>query len=322
MTSKSDNPYETDVQVSQYCDFHYGPPTPIREVEPFPVVIARICEAVVRNSQFWDKQANAPKNGPLRSFDLGCAVGRSTLELAKTFDQVVGADYSNRFVETGAEVAKNKKVKFSALLEGSIFSHHEVILGQGNVPLTGADGQSLIKDIFGGIPATEAMDSKAVEKLTERITFMQQDACNLTTEPELYNFHCVLAANLIDRLYEPQLFLNSIHERIVPGGFLVLLSPYTWLPEYTPIEHWVGGKSSNGEVTMTKDGLKQVLSKNFELVEITPINPDFEDLNTPTSVEPKDKKTITSFHVPFVIRETHRKYQHSFSECTIWRRLE
>ncbi|ORY04178.1 hypothetical protein K493DRAFT_311473 [Basidiobolus meristosporus CBS 931.73] len=320
MASRSDNPYETDVQVSQYCDFHYGPPTPIREVEPFPVVIARICEAVIRRSDFWDKQSNTSKVGPLRAFDLGCAVGRSTLELAKTFDQVVGADYSYRFVETGSEIAKSGKVNFSALVEGSIFTQHEVTLGDKQVPLTGEDGQTLTKSIFGSIPSTEPMGPEDIKKLTDRVSFMQQDACKLTTEKELYGFHCVLAANLIDRLYEPQLFLNSIQERIVPGGYLVLLSPYTWLPEYTPVEHWVGGKTVNGQAVMTKNGLKDILSQYFELVELSPVDSSFEDLNTSTCLESRETNTITSFHVPFVIRETHRKYQHSFSECTIWRK--
>ena len=90
-------------------------------------------------------------------------------------------------------------------------------------------------------------------------------------------------------------FLGTIHERIVAGGFLVLLSPYTWLPEYTPKEAWIGGKKVDGENVTTRDGLEIALYPWFDLYK-----------------EP--------FHVPMVIRETERKHQHTFSECTIWRK--
>ena len=47
-------------------------------------------------------------------------------------------------------------------------------------------------------------------------------ACNL---PEKFSgYDLVLAANLIDRLYSPRLFLATIHERLNPGGLLVITS--------------------------------------------------------------------------------------------------
>lgn len=51
-----------------------------------------------------------------------------------------------------------------------------------------------------------------------------------------------MGANLIDRLYFPEAFLKDIANFIVPNGFLVLFSPYTWLQDYTPKESWIGGK--------------------------------------------------------------------------------
>lgn len=57
----------------------------------------------------------------------------------------------------------------------------------------------------------------------------------------------MLAANLIDRLYSPRKFLTTIHERMNPGGLLVITSPYTWLEEYTKKRSgWVDtGKRAN-----------------------------------------------------------------------------
>lgn len=51
----------------------------------------------------------------------------------------------------------------------------------------------------------------------------------------------VFAANLIDRLVNPEEFLKEIGNRILPNGFLVLFSPYTWLADFTPKNKWIGG---------------------------------------------------------------------------------
>ncbi|MDN6298254.1 MAG: 5-histidylcysteine sulfoxide synthase [Halomonas sp.] len=124
-------------------------------------------------------------------------------------------------------------------------------------------------------------------------TFMQGDACNL--KPRLTGYDLVFAANLIDRLYEPAKFLDNIHARINPGGLLMIASPYTWLEAHTPRENWLGGFKKSAENYTTLDGLKDHLGEHFEL------------LDPPVQV-------------PFVIRETRHKFQHTLSEVTVWRR--
>ena len=119
------------------------------------------------------------------------------------------------------------------------------------------------------------------------------DACNL--KPIFTGYDLILAANLIDRLYDPALFLASIHQRLNPGGLLVIASPYTWLEEHTKREAWIGGFKKDGENFTTLDGLKALLAPHFHLLR-----------------EPQA--------VPFVIRETKRKFQHTLSEVTLWER--
>ncbi|WOG29703.1 5-histidylcysteine sulfoxide synthase [Endozoicomonas sp. 8E] len=126
-----------------------------------------------------------------------------------------------------------------------------------------------------------------------RVLFTQGDACNLKTKYN--NYDLVFAGNLIDRLNDPYKFLSSVHERIRPEGLLVLTSPYTWLEEYTSKDKWLGGIRENGEALTTYDGLKRVLGQHFE--EIKP---------------PRD--------IPFVIRETARKHQHTIAQATFWRK--
>jgi len=126
-----------------------------------------------------------------------------------------------------------------------------------------------------------------------RVHFSQGDACNLN--PKYSGYDLVLAANLLDRLREPRRFLETITSRIKPGGILLLASPYTWLEEFTPKANWLGGVRENGEALTSYAALKRLLCASFEEV-----------------AAPQD--------LPFVIRETARKYQYVQSQVTIWRR--
>ena len=132
-----------------------------------------------------------------------------------------------------------------------------------------------------------------LDQAMEHINFMQQDACNMKAIFSGYDL--VLAANLIDRLSQPARFLNDIAPRIRAGGHLVIASPYTWLVEFTPKENWLGGFKRDGEPVSTLDGLHMHLDAHFTL-------------------------TAPPVKLPFVIRETMHKHQHSLSEVTIWKK--
>ena len=137
------------------------------------------------------------------------------------------------------------------------------------------------------------LDTLGLSDTVNKVEFWQGDACNLK---EIHtNFDLILAANLIDRLYSPRRFLELISERLNQGGLMVLASPYTWLEEYTKKSEWIGGYKKDGESFTTFDGLKEILEANFSLVE------------GPRAV-------------PLTIRETARKYQHTLSEVTVWKR--
>ncbi len=123
--------------------------------------------------------------------------------------------------------------------------------------------------------------------------FFQGDALNL--KPQFTDYDLILAANLIDRLADPARFLETIHERLRDGGLLVLASPYTWLAEFTDRQKWLGGYRKDGEPYTTLDGLHDALKDHFTL-------------------------TAPPWDVEFVIRETSRKFQHSLSQMTVWRK--
>jgi 5-histidylcysteine sulfoxide synthase/putative 4-mercaptohistidine N1-methyltranferase len=198
-----------------------------------------------------------------RALDLGSSVGRSTFELARYYDHVDGIDFSARFIQHALQLKENGRVRFTIPTEGDLVEYKEVALAD-----------------FG------------YETISEKTDFIQGDACNL--KPRFRDYDLIFCGNLIDRLYDPALFLNSIGERVVPGGLLVLTSPYTWLEEYTNKDKWLGGLKVRGENQSTLEGLREALKDRFEWIEAR--------------------------DVEFVIRETGRKFQHTVAQMTVWRK--
>ncbi len=196
------------------------------------------------------------------ALDLGCATGRASFELARHFGHVTGIDFSARFIGVGTQLIEQGCVRYTLVDEGELLSYKECTLAE-----------------------------NGLAEVAGKVEFFQGDACNL--KPAFTGYDLILAANLIDRLYSPARFLDSVHERLNPGGLLLIASPYTWLEEHTRRDEWIGGFKKDGENLTTLDGLKALLGKHFRLVD-----------------GPRE--------VPFVIRETKRKFQHTLSEVTIW----
>ncbi len=244
------NIYETDDLISQYLEFHYG--DSYFNVPNFPV--ACITHAV----NLLDTQKTQ------RALDIGCAVGRSSYELARTFDHVDAVDFSTRFIRNALRLREHGQIRYMIPVEGEItdlkeFKREDLELGE----------------------------------RVHNIDFTQGDASNLRSKYTDYDL--VFAGNLIDRLSDPEAFLKDIQTRLRVGGLLILTSPYTWLEEYTEKSKWLGGIKENGKNLMTYEGIKQILLNSFDEV-----------------CEPID--------VPFVIRETARKHQHTIAQLTAWKK--
>ncbi len=247
---KSFDVYETDAQVSQYCEFHYG--DECFGVPNFPKAIAQLAlEAMAGHAT-------------RRALDIGCSVGRAAFELARTFGHVDALDFSARFIQAGTLLQETGRLRYERTEEGDLVSFKERTLAD----------MGLAGDF-------------------SNICFMQQDATNM--KPEFTGYDLVVAANLIDRLHSPARFLRDIAGRIDAGGVLLIASPYTWLEAFTKKENWLGGFKRDGEPVTTLNGLHAELDTAFTLA------------GPPVKV-------------PFVIRETANKHQHTLSEVTIWRK--
>ncbi|MFC4260704.1 putative 4-mercaptohistidine N1-methyltransferase [Marinobacter lacisalsi] len=244
------NVYETDELLGQYLAFHYGDSH--FGVGNYPARCASACLEVMAGR---DKK---------RALDLGCAVGRTSFELARAFEEVVALDLSERFIGAANTLKTQGEIEYFLRDQGEL-------------------GETSVASLAGHNLATHA----------DRVHFAVEDACNL--RPDHRGYDLVFAGNLIDRLEDPGRFLASVHHLLNENGVLVISSPYTLLEEFTPRSKWIGGFQRHGEPFRVLDGMKEILTPHFDLMR-----------------EPMD--------VPFVIRETSRKYQHTIAELTAWQR--
>lgn len=193
--------YDSKRAVHEYLLAHYGKSHEIMPYEfnekgalNFTERLAKLCSTHALGNE--------------RVLDLGCAVGGSSFHLTKSFQEVIGMDFSNHFIEA-AKIMKDKgKMDYEILKQGQIYTN-----------------------TIAEIP-NDSDKSK--------VSFEVGDACNL--RPTLGQFDAILCSNLLCRLPYPRKFLNSINNFLKPTGVLILISPYSWLEEYTPSSEWVGAK--------------------------------------------------------------------------------
>ncbi len=215
LTKKGDK-YDTNEVVNQYLLFHYGADeeqrdTAISSAAGHPNTVNLIDRTVELMNQFAPKFDNA--------LDLGCAVGRSSFELARNFSQVVALDYSDAFIDVANELKRDGEMDYNRWETGSHFTR-----------LT-------------------ASVSKQID--CDRVSFIQGDAANLdalnlfkTTAP----FDAILLSNLLCRLSDPSHCLRQFVDSdkyLQSGGILVIASPNSWMEMYTDPENYLDGADSD-----------------------------------------------------------------------------
>ncbi|WP_347838036.1 5-histidylcysteine sulfoxide synthase [uncultured Draconibacterium sp.] len=212
--------YETDQEVTQSCEFNYG--QTIAGFENFPKQIAEICK----------KYAGTKADKKL--LDLNCDTGRTVFELATSFQEITGIDFSARFIRMPIQMQEQGFIRYITKDEGELLFYRDVQL----------------KDL--GLAKTD------------NLQFMQADANNLKT---IYSgYDVILAVNLLEELYAPDRLLSTIHERLNTNGILILGTTYDWESNSVKREHWPGGFKKDGEPLTSFEGISTLLEPNFELV--------------------------------------------------------
>ncbi|MEM5570806.1 5-histidylcysteine sulfoxide synthase [Aliarcobacter butzleri] len=181
-TQLNNNFYESDESISSYCDLYYGKDNLYTNY----VDLLRPYLKDLKNS---------------KALDLGCCVGRTSFELAKIYDEVLGIDFSANYINIGVKLKLYDFVNYKIKKEDKTFEERAISL----------------KDFD-------------LEKVKDKVSFMQGDACNLK---EIYkDFDLIFYSSLIDKLYYPKKFLEDVSRRINKNGFFVFLSSHNWFNEY------------------------------------------------------------------------------------------
>lgn len=271
--SGSGNVYETDDSLHMYLGLHY-PSSGITEGVP-PILPHD--QSPVHGTHFPQRVANLltslnPKRTTNKVLDMGCSVGGSSFELAKTFDTVDAFDFSESFVNAAKGMQAREKMEFTVPIEAELFETVEATLEPGVTP-----------------------------EVASRVNFFVGDACKIEDLPPVKggagNYDGVVMSNLLCRLPDPVACLNGLKDVVNPEGIVVMVTPFSWLTEFTPRGKWLGGflDPVTNEEIRSKDELQSIMEAN-------------------------GFSKIHEEQMPLVIREHARKYQYIVSEATAWKK--
>ncbi|CAF3870011.1 unnamed protein product [Rotaria sp. Silwood1] len=241
--------YETQEMLDTYLLLHWG-----EEHQRFDPLLAahitfpRVAELPIACAELVKRFAV----GKDRAMDLGCAVGRTAFELVTTFNEVVGIDNSQKFIDVARHLQQYGTLEYNRKDQGM---------------------QTTV---------LTAMVDSSIDR--HRIRFEVGDACSLPLY--LKDFDAVVLANVLCRLPKPSICLERMQGNnglVMAGGILVMTTPFSWLPQYTPSNHWLNSVKDIGNILT-----------EFDL--------------------------IYQEEIPFMIREHRRKFEYIITLATVWKR--
>ena len=272
------NKYETDDSLHMYLGLHY-PSSGI--VEGVPPILPHDL-APVHGTHFPQRVADLlksldPKRTTNKALDMGCAVGGSSFELAKSFDHVDAFDFSNNFIRAAKGMQAGEKMEFTIPIEAELSETVEAVLEPGVTP-----------------------------EIAQKVNFFVGDACRIeeleciragNLDGTETTYDGVVMANLLCRLPDPVACLNGLSGIMNQGGIVVMVTPFSWLTEYTPRGRWLGGflDPVTNEEIRSKDEVQRIMEGN-------------------------GFSKIHEEQMPVVIREHARKYEYIVSEATAWKK--
>ena len=150
--------------------------------------------------------------GPV--IDMGCAVGRTTFELARACDEIVlGVDLNFGMLKTAATILEKGYVSYPRRHGGIAFDRRS-------------------------FPA-------AFEKAAKcRFLGMRRDGSSFFRR---ILFPRRVSLNVLDCVWSPYDHLKELGRILMPGGNVLVSTPYDWTAHATPVEAWLGGHSQRSE---------------------------------------------------------------------------
>jgi SAM-dependent methyltransferase len=193
------SPFDVHRQhLSIYAADHYGDLDP-EASQPWPgSALSLLARGLDRAGEL----------SPAPAIDLGCAVGRTTFELAaRTEGLVLGVDLSFPMLRLASSALRQGRVRYPRRRVGLVYDRRDFA-----VRLPGA----------------------------ERVDFWACDAANPPFPSA--TFGTAVALNLLDCVPAPRALLEALARLLSPGGTAILSTPYDWSPQATPPTAWLGGQ--------------------------------------------------------------------------------
>lgn len=205
--------------LSSYSWDHYGDLDPDEASgDPQPGSVVRVLEQGLA-------MAGELPPGPI--LDVGCSVGRSTLELAERYDRLVlGVDLNYAMLRVAGNVLRSGIVRYPRRRVGLVYDRRVFPVSFPN---------------------------------NNRVDYW---ACDATAFPFASGrFAAVVGLNVLDCMHSPVDFLSSLANVLTVGGAAVLSCPYDWSVAATPIEGWLGGHSQRSpEAGASESVLRRLLT--------------------------------------------------------------
>ncbi|MDE2501490.1 MAG: methyltransferase domain-containing protein, partial [Burkholderiales bacterium] len=153
---------------------------------------------------------DAPPQGAW--IDVGCAVGRGTVELARRGAGIaVGVDLGFAMLRVAERVRRSGRARYPLRRGGLVFDRCDVAVAD--------------------VPA-------------ERIAYWCCDAAALPFADAA--FAGALLLNVVDCVPAPLALLAEAGRLLAPGAAALYASPYDWSTQATPVSQWLGGAGQRG----------------------------------------------------------------------------
>ena len=82
-------------------------------------------------------------------------------------------------------------------------------------------------------------------------------------KPIFTGYDLILVNDILDQMYNPRIFLQSIGQGLNENGILVIATGFDWQPQFTKPENQIGGYRHAGEQIWGIDDMKSLLDNTF-----------------------------------------------------------
>jgi SAM-dependent methyltransferase/uncharacterized protein YbaR (Trm112 family) len=192
--------------LSTYAFDHYGDLDHEQKTEP-PVSPGSIVKLLRRGLSSMELTVKGPV------IDMGCAVGRTTFELARACDEIVlGVDLNFGMLKMAAAILEKGYVSYPRRRGGIAFEHRSF---------------------------------SAIFENAAKVDFWVCDATALPFSGK--TFSAAVSLNVLDCVWSPFDHMKELGRILMPDSNAVVSTPYDWTAHATPVEAWLGGHSQRSE---------------------------------------------------------------------------